>query len=72
MRRAQEAFVNHSLYSADRMTHLRIVVVALVAAIAVAAVGISSRVSQSDDLRAGVFKARNTVVLTSNMASMVR
>ncbi|MGO4711732.1 hypothetical protein [Bradyrhizobium sp. 2TAF24] len=64
--------MNHSLYSADRMTHLRIVVVALVAAIAVAAVGISSRVSQSDDLRAGVFKARNTVVLTSNMASMVR
>jgi len=72
MRCAQEAFVNHSFYSADRMTHLKIVVVALVAAIVVAAVGISSRVSGYDDLQAGVLKAHKTVVLTSSMASVVR
>ena len=35
--------MNHSIYSADRRTHLKIVVVALVAGIAVAAFGISAR-----------------------------
>ena len=35
--------MNHSIYSADRSTHLKIVVVALVAGIAVAAFGISAR-----------------------------
>ena len=38
--RRQEAIVNHSIYSADRMTHLKIVVVALFAATLVAGVGI--------------------------------
>jgi len=32
--------MNHSIYSADRATHLKIVVVALVAGIAVAGLGI--------------------------------
>ena len=35
--------MNHSIHSADRSTHLKIVVVALVAGIAVAAFGISAR-----------------------------
>lgn len=35
--------MNHSIHSADRATHLKIVVVALVAAIGVAAFGISAR-----------------------------
>ena len=35
--------MNHSIYSADRSTHLKIVVVALVAGIAVAGFGISAR-----------------------------
>ena len=35
--------MNHSIYSADRMTHLKIVVVALVAGIALAGFGISAR-----------------------------
>ena len=43
--------MNHSIYSADRTTHLKIVVVALVAGIAVAGFGISAR-SNSDDLHA--------------------
>ena len=37
--------MNHSIYSADRSTHLKIVVVALVGGIAVAAFGISARTS---------------------------
>ena len=40
--------MNHSFYSADRSTHLKIVVVALLAATAVAGIGISSRVSATD------------------------
>src|SRR2546428_169313 len=38
-----EAQMNHSIHSADRATHLKIVVIALVAGIAVAAFGISAR-----------------------------
>ena len=37
--------MNHSIYSADRATHLKIVVVALIAAIMVAGIGIAARVS---------------------------
>ena len=38
--------MNHSIYSADRTTHLKIVVVALVAGIAVAGFGISARTTR--------------------------
>jgi hypothetical protein len=37
--------MNHSIYSADRTTHLKIVVVALVAGIVVAGLGITARAS---------------------------
>jgi hypothetical protein len=36
--------MNHSIYSADRTTHLKIVVIGLVAAIAMAALTISSHI----------------------------
>jgi hypothetical protein len=35
--------MNHSLYGADRLTHLKIVVVALIGATVVAGVGIAAR-----------------------------
>jgi hypothetical protein len=35
--------MNHSIYGADRLTHLKIVVVALVGAFVVAGVGIAAR-----------------------------
>jgi hypothetical protein len=66
--------MNHSIYSADRSTHLKIVVVALVAGIAVAGFGISAR-SGSDDgytQTARVIKAGKPVVITSSNASTVR
>ena len=66
--------MNHSIYSADRSTHLKIVVVALVAGIAVAAFGITAR-STSDDgytQTARVIKAGKPVAITSSNASMVR
>jgi hypothetical protein len=71
--RRQEALMNHSIYSADRSTHLKIVVVALVAGIAVAGFGISVR-STSDDFTqtARVIKAGKAVTITSSNASVVR
>ena len=40
--------MNHSLAAADRTTHLKIVVVALVAAIVVVTIGIAARVAAAD------------------------
>jgi hypothetical protein len=65
--------MNHSIYSADRTTHLKIVVVALVAGIAVAGFGISAR--STDDgytQTARVVKAGKPMALTSSDASLVR
>ncbi len=66
--------MNHSIYSADRTTHLKIVVVALVAGILVAGFGISTRATSSDDAvqTAKVMKAGKPVAVTSAGASVVR
>jgi hypothetical protein len=66
--------MNHSIYSADRSTHLKIVVVALVAGIVVAGLSISAR-SNSDDgytQTARVIKAGKPIVITNSNTSMVR
>lgn len=69
-----EASMNHSIYSADRSTHLKVVAVALVAGIAVAAVGLSARLSSDDGYAqtARVIKAGKPVTVTSSEASVVR
>jgi hypothetical protein len=64
--------MNHSIHSADRSTHLKIVVVALVAGIAVAAFGISARTNQDYAQTAHVIKAGKAVAVTSSDTSMVR
>ena len=68
MGRRQEAWMNHSIYSADRSTHLKIVVMALVAGIAVAGFGISARTFSDDGSTqtARVIKAGKPVVVTSS------
>ena len=66
--------MNHSIYSADRSTHLKIVVVALVAGIVVAGLGITAR-GLSDDgyaQTARVIKAGKAVTVTSSNTSVVR
>ena len=66
--------MNHTFHSADRATHLKILVVALVAGIAVAAFGIAARssVDDSQTVSARVVKAGKPVVVTSSDSSMVR
>ena len=64
--------MNHSIHSADRATHLKIVVVALAAGIAVAAFGISARTNSDSSQTAHVIKAGKAVTVTSSDASVVR
>jgi hypothetical protein len=66
--------VNHSIYSADRTTHLKIVVMALVVGIAGVGLALSSR-SSSDTgstQTAGVVKAGKPVLTTSSVAPVIR
>jgi hypothetical protein len=72
--RRREAEMNHSIHSADRATHLKIVVVALLAGMTVTAFGIATRSSNSDTTQtaARVIKAGKPVVVTSSDSSMVR
>jgi hypothetical protein len=71
---AQEAVMNHSIYGADRMTHIKIVAIALVASVAVAGFGILAR-GNSDDSNtktAHVVKAGKAVTITSSDAFVTR
>ncbi len=66
--------MNHSIYSADRTTHLKIVVVALVAGIAVAGLSISAHTNSNDGYTqtARVIKAGKPVTMTSSDMAVVR
>jgi hypothetical protein len=64
--------MNHSIHSADRSTHLKIVVVALVAGIAVAGFGISARTNTDLTQTAHIMKAGKPVVVTSSDTSTIR
>lgn len=44
--------MNHSLYSADRATHLKVVVLALFGAVLVAGIGVGARLGASDNMAA--------------------
>jgi hypothetical protein len=65
--------MNHSIHSADRATHMKIVVVALVAGVCVAAFGIAARTNADySQTAAHVVKAGKPVVVTSSDTSLVR
>ncbi len=64
--------MNHSIHSADRSTHLKIVVVALVAGIVVASLGISARTNADYTQTARVIKAGKPVAVTSADTMLVR
>jgi hypothetical protein len=64
--------MNHSIHSADRSTHLKIVVVALVAGIVVAGLGISARTNTDYSQTAHIMKAGKPMTVTSSDALVVR
>jgi hypothetical protein len=66
--------MNHSIYSADRTTHLKIVVVALVAGIAIANLALLSQGGSdtSSTESAGVLRAGKPVAITSSDSSITR
>ena len=65
--------MNHTFHSVDRATHLKIVVVALVAGIAVTAFGLATRANVDySQTAAHVIKAGKPVVVTSSSNSMLR
>jgi len=67
--------MNHSIHSADRATHMKIVAVALIAGIAVASFGIAARTSVDYSQTAQstqVIKAGKPVVVTSSGTSEIR
>ena len=66
--------MNHSIYSADRTTHLKIVIVALTAGFAIAGLGLWSRANPdaASTETAGVVKAGKLTVMTSSDALVTR
>lgn len=67
--------MNHSIYSADRMTHLKIVVVALIAGIMIAGFGVSARFNSDEGFTqtARIIKADKPVAMTTNATnSLIR
>jgi hypothetical protein len=72
--------MNYSIYSADRLTHLKIVVVALIGGILVAVVGIAARGTTDDSGvvtarmqgYGPVVKAGQPVVMSTREASTIR
>jgi hypothetical protein len=68
---------NYTLTTADRLTHLKIVVVSLVASIVVVGVGLAARSSQPDmsarlESRSPVLKAGQPVIWTRADQTSVR
>lgn len=67
--------MNHSFYSADRTTHLKIVTVALVAGVLLAGFGAWSRVPVAETgstQTARLVKAGKPVMITSSDAVLIR
>ena len=69
--------MNHSLVTADRTTHLKIVAVSLVAAIAVILVGVTARISDTGasaklEANGPVLKAGKPATVTARDATAIQ
>jgi hypothetical protein len=72
--------MNHSIYSADRATHFKIVAVALICGTVVAGIGLASRMTAPEsadgtpriETRIPVIKAAPPVTASDNAAPTVR
>jgi hypothetical protein len=72
MGRNWEVAMNHSMYSADRGTHLKIVVLGLLCATVVAVIGIFAHVSDLDLGTAALVKAGQPTAMSSNQTPTIR
>ena len=59
--------MNHSIYSADRATHLKIVVVGLLCAVLVAAIGTFAHISDVDIGTTQLVKAGQPTAVTGRL-----
>jgi hypothetical protein len=66
----QEVTVNHSMYGADRGTHLKIVAVGLLCAVLLAAVGQFAHLDSLDLGTAPLVKAGQPAIVSSNLATV--
>ena len=64
--------MNHSLFTCDRGTHIKIVAVALVAGIVMVLAGIYASVRESGDVSASVIKVGKPAAYTAGDAAAVR
>jgi hypothetical protein len=62
--------MNHSMYSADRRTHLKVIVIGLLCAIVVAAVGIFARVGNIDLGTAPLVKAGQPTAVSGHLPAI--
>ena len=62
--------MNHSMYSADRRTHLKIIVVGLACAIVVAAVGIFANLGEVDLGTAPLVKAGQPTTISGKLPTI--
>jgi len=62
--------MNHSMYGADRRTHLKIVVVGLLCATLVAAVGVFAHVGDIDLGTAPLVKAGQTTAISGRLPAI--
>jgi hypothetical protein len=70
-RQKREAVMNHSMYSADRATHLKIVVLGLLCATVVAMVGIFANVTSNIDLgTAALVKAGQPTTMSGQVPTI--
>ena len=62
--------MNHSMYSADRRTHLKIIVVGLLCATVVAAVGIFANIHDVDLGTAPLVKAGQSTAISGKLPAI--
>ena len=62
--------MNHSMYSADRRTHLKIIVVGLAGAIVIAAVGIFANLGEVDLGTAPLIKAGQPTTISGKLPAI--
>jgi hypothetical protein len=63
---------NSSFFTADRTTHLKIVVVSLLASIVVMVIGIAARPQAPNAMQAAVYKPPKAIMAVSGPAETVR